>query len=200
MGPTWGPPGSCRPQMGPMLAPWTLLSGYMLNASSGEVVEICCAKGQCCSHAYISRQQHRHGRQKYLTTQPYNRKHAISIYVFVGQCFLMILMGIDGVVLDIVDKKKKVHEIDEHLKSNTYMSNQIHLFFTIQCTDDDAILLKCHIWYDVTRVISLGMVSCSYMWPSVFPKWKFRTPPHFNELFLETFVTVGKNFMKIPFK
>ena len=28
MGPTWGPPGSCRPQMGPMLAPWTLLSGW----------------------------------------------------------------------------------------------------------------------------------------------------------------------------
>ena len=28
MGPTWGPPGTCRLQMGPMLAPWTLLSGY----------------------------------------------------------------------------------------------------------------------------------------------------------------------------
>ena len=27
MGPTWGPPGSCRPQMDPMLVPWTLLSG-----------------------------------------------------------------------------------------------------------------------------------------------------------------------------
>ena len=27
MRPTWGAPGSCRPQMGPMLAPWTLLSG-----------------------------------------------------------------------------------------------------------------------------------------------------------------------------
>ena len=27
MEPTWNPPGSCRPQMGPMLAPWTLLSG-----------------------------------------------------------------------------------------------------------------------------------------------------------------------------
>ena len=25
MGPTWGPPGSCRPQMCPMWAPWTLL-------------------------------------------------------------------------------------------------------------------------------------------------------------------------------
>ena len=30
MGPTWGPPGSCRPQMGPMLAPWTLLLGYVI--------------------------------------------------------------------------------------------------------------------------------------------------------------------------
>ena len=28
-GQTWGPPGSCRPQMGPMLAPWTLLTGYV---------------------------------------------------------------------------------------------------------------------------------------------------------------------------
>ena len=27
IGPTWGPPRSCRPQMGPMLGPWTLLSG-----------------------------------------------------------------------------------------------------------------------------------------------------------------------------
>ena len=29
MGPTWDPPGSCQPQMGPMLAPWTLLSGVL---------------------------------------------------------------------------------------------------------------------------------------------------------------------------
>ena len=29
MGPTWGTPGSCRPHMGPMLAPWTLLSGIL---------------------------------------------------------------------------------------------------------------------------------------------------------------------------
>ena len=29
MGPTWGPSGSCRPEMGPMLAPWTLLSGSL---------------------------------------------------------------------------------------------------------------------------------------------------------------------------
>ena len=30
MGPTWGPPGSCWPQMGPMLAPRTLLSGVFI--------------------------------------------------------------------------------------------------------------------------------------------------------------------------
>ena len=34
MGPTWGPPGSCRPQMGPMLTQWTLVSGYLTFAFS----------------------------------------------------------------------------------------------------------------------------------------------------------------------
>ena len=29
MWPTWGPPGSCRPQVAPMLAPWILLSGLV---------------------------------------------------------------------------------------------------------------------------------------------------------------------------
>ena len=29
MRPAWGPPGSCRPQMGPMFAQWTLLSEYI---------------------------------------------------------------------------------------------------------------------------------------------------------------------------
>ena len=29
MWPTWGPPVSCRPQVGPVLAPWALLSGLV---------------------------------------------------------------------------------------------------------------------------------------------------------------------------
>ena len=37
MGPTWGPPGSCRPQMGPMLAPWTLLSGVSYHGICWQV-------------------------------------------------------------------------------------------------------------------------------------------------------------------
>ena len=36
MGPTWGPPGSCRPQMGPMVAPWTLISGQTSRTISYE--------------------------------------------------------------------------------------------------------------------------------------------------------------------
>ena len=31
MGPTWGPSGANRTQVGPMLAPWTLLSGMLYN-------------------------------------------------------------------------------------------------------------------------------------------------------------------------
>ena len=34
MGPTWGPPGSWRPQVGPMLAPWILLSGSLLQKAA----------------------------------------------------------------------------------------------------------------------------------------------------------------------
>ena len=37
MGPTWGPPGPCRPQMGPMLAPWTLLSGKACQINGNSV-------------------------------------------------------------------------------------------------------------------------------------------------------------------
>ena len=39
MGSTWGPPEFCRPQIGSMLAPWTLLSGYdVFNASKMQIV------------------------------------------------------------------------------------------------------------------------------------------------------------------
>ena len=37
MEPTWGPPGPCRPQMCPMLASWTLLSG---KASSDTMLSV----------------------------------------------------------------------------------------------------------------------------------------------------------------
>ena len=40
MGPTWGPSVSCWSQMGPMLAPWTFLSGILSykESSEGELI------------------------------------------------------------------------------------------------------------------------------------------------------------------
>ena len=40
MGPTWGPPGPCRPQMGPMLAPWTLLREHFTKWLHGMVLSM----------------------------------------------------------------------------------------------------------------------------------------------------------------
>ena len=40
IGPTWGPPGSCWPQMGPMLAPWTLLSGSWMGSISNRLFQL----------------------------------------------------------------------------------------------------------------------------------------------------------------
>ena len=42
MGPTWGPPGSWRPQMDPccMLTPWTLLSGYVNTTTVWRIARL----------------------------------------------------------------------------------------------------------------------------------------------------------------
>ena len=37
--PTWGPPGSCRSQMGPILAPRTLLSGMVPHWLRDSIIE-----------------------------------------------------------------------------------------------------------------------------------------------------------------
>ena len=47
MGPTWVPPGADRTQVGPMLAPWILLSGTCITAMlthGGRVTHICVSK------------------------------------------------------------------------------------------------------------------------------------------------------------
>ena len=40
MGPTWGPSGADRTQVGPMLAPWTLLYGMLLQPGHGDVIRL----------------------------------------------------------------------------------------------------------------------------------------------------------------
>ena len=47
MGPTWGPPGADRTQVGPMWATWTLLSGqlFRVNLEQSQMHSMVC----CCS-------------------------------------------------------------------------------------------------------------------------------------------------------
>ena len=49
MGPTWGPSGSCRPQMGPMLAPWTLLSDILSQSQRCGTYHWLIARHQYCT-------------------------------------------------------------------------------------------------------------------------------------------------------
>ena len=47
MGPSWGPSGADRTQVGPMLAPWTLLSGIVLLTN--VMPEMTNSRLYCCS-------------------------------------------------------------------------------------------------------------------------------------------------------
>ena len=51
MGPTWGPSGADRTQVGPMLAPWTLLSGMLSREK--KLVIIFTWKGSCDVFGWI---------------------------------------------------------------------------------------------------------------------------------------------------
>ena len=52
MGPTWGPSGADRTQVGPMLAPWTLLSGQSCNYVESDCRK--CMLGCCLFQTSIS--------------------------------------------------------------------------------------------------------------------------------------------------
>ena len=61
MGPTWGPPGSCRPQVGPVLASWTLLSGIACRSASNITSTL--GRNQSCVYIYpIMTDDPAHGR------------------------------------------------------------------------------------------------------------------------------------------
>ena len=57
--PTWDPPGSCWPQVGPMLAPWTLLSEYHIQTVFAHI--LICAGSLGSSHEGSGRHPRQHG-------------------------------------------------------------------------------------------------------------------------------------------
>ena len=60
MGPTWGPSGADRTQVGPMLAPWSLLSGFMTVMSHECHGVSNHRKLDCYSSIYSSQQKSKH--------------------------------------------------------------------------------------------------------------------------------------------
>ena len=50
MGPTWGSPGSCRPQMDPMLAPWNLPSEWNLHPRFNSLQWYTFIYMSCCGY------------------------------------------------------------------------------------------------------------------------------------------------------
>ena len=53
MGPTWGPSGADRTQVGPKLAPWTLLSGILLGNLLVTRVNLCELHLSHCGHIHV---------------------------------------------------------------------------------------------------------------------------------------------------
>ena len=62
IGPTCGPPWPCRPQMGPMLAPWTLLSGEPVLDRKRSAVSNLNKKGVVCRYKYRLKTESRNGK------------------------------------------------------------------------------------------------------------------------------------------
>ena len=82
MGPTWGPPGSCRPQMGPMLAPWTLPSGNPPSTASTKIFFNILQGSILPFHSHFFWRKHQ---VPYLNFNPYFVNGFLSYLMFVEQ-------------------------------------------------------------------------------------------------------------------
>ena len=87
MGPTWGPSGADRTQMGPMLAPWSLLSGTPYPTREYEIWGSCCDiiyRSEClthyrCSHDRISSWHRRHHSNNHTTYLAHDASYGVFV-------------------------------------------------------------------------------------------------------------------------
>ena len=86
MGPTWGPPGSCRPQMEPMLAPWTLLP-WMFLIFSSYAIYTCGVRTNV--PAIVTNISYRH--RLYFARTAYERYMICYIFHMKSECSLEIV-------------------------------------------------------------------------------------------------------------
>ena len=82
MGPTWGPSGADRTQMGPMLAKWTLLSGYFERTTSHvNPVQTSANSAKMCSLTSFGRIRTRKGPNHWPLGKG---SYYLHIYAFLG--------------------------------------------------------------------------------------------------------------------
>ena len=74
MGPTWGPSGADRTQVGPMLAPWTLLSGTLRPSQNSRHFAADISK---CSSLYEKGCIYYKMSRKFVCNGPINTKSAL---------------------------------------------------------------------------------------------------------------------------
>ena len=96
MGPTWGPPGSCRPQMGPMLAPWTLLLGFVIWGQRMTVLRVQALDINNIIPLVRMKRSWNDLRKRYAAK--YNRKQDSSVSYDTSQCLAIDRIWLIGFI------------------------------------------------------------------------------------------------------
>ena len=86
MGPTWGPPGAARTQVGSMLATWTLLSGtvllYIYDVYPIKYAQFCCTYMRERDIKFIGLFENRGHQGPYSPYKPFNHNLYIGIITY----------------------------------------------------------------------------------------------------------------------
>ena len=159
MRPTCDPPGSCRPHMGPVLAPWTLLSGYVSKRDPRNKHKTKDHNARNASGLFWDGDIH-------LTTMEVDRNNSSPLFkrLLLGQIYY-------SVALDIKTWQYQPHcRIDTYCR-NTYWCRTVHsqimgaylisrlsIFFFVLFLPEASFGL---------RVLSLPASVCVSVWVSV---------------------------------
>ena len=116
MRPTCDPPGSCRPHMGPVLAPWTLLSGYVSKRDPRNKHKTKDHNARNASGLFWDRYIH-------LTTMEVDRNNSSPLFkgLLLGQIYYCVT-----VALDIKKWQYQPYSRIDTYCRNTYWCRTVH--------------------------------------------------------------------------
>ena len=170
MGSTWGPPGSCRPQVGPMLAPWILLSGIWLTP--------CC--GATMSHAILPK-----AISPTQITIKRNKHIVLAILYFIcvcyTWCFPYTVRTVLCITLNVPEDHLLLPTYDKHPKSCNHIFRMHLTFLGISCPNSMWIwrnhkfpAKECqpHICAGISSLSCISSLTCDILSPFSDPWWR----------------------------